>query len=65
MGEGENKMLIIKDIEIIDGKADTIHSALNNEIEKCGRIASLSRFWSDGGRVICWTEESCLTIKKG
>ena len=48
----ENKISFIKDIEITDEKTDTMYSALSNEIEKRGRVESLSRFGSDGAGVI-------------
>ena len=48
MKDGVNRMSLINDVEIIDKKADAIYSALSNEIEKCGRVESLSRFGSDG-----------------
>ena len=40
------------DIEITDRKADTIYSALSNEIDKCGRDESLSRCGNEGASVI-------------
>ena len=39
--DGENIICFIKVVEILDGKADTIFSALINEIEKCGRVGSV------------------------
>ena len=36
----------------IDGKTDTIHPALSNEIEICGGVESLSGFGSDEVSVI-------------
>ena len=35
MEDGENRISFIKDVEIKSGYADTIYSALSNEIEKC------------------------------
>ena len=35
MEDGENRMSFVKDVEITDDKADTIYSALRNDIEKC------------------------------
>ena len=32
MKDGENRITFIKDVEITDGKANTINSALSNEI---------------------------------
>ena len=49
---GKNRISFIKDVEITDGKADTIYSALSNKIEKCGRVKSLRRFGCDGVSVI-------------
>ena len=36
MKDYENRISFIKDVEITDGKAYTVCSALSNEIEKCG-----------------------------
>ena len=38
MEDGENRISFIKDVEITGEKADTIYSALRNEIEKCSRV---------------------------
>ena len=57
MKDSENRISFIKDIEITHEKAGIIYSALSNEIEKCGRVESLSRFGSDWVSVI-------LDIKK-
>ena len=38
MEDGENRFSFIKNVEITDGKADTMHSALSSEIEKCGGV---------------------------
>ena len=61
------KISFIKDIEITDGKTDTIYSALSNKIAKCGAVESLSRFGNDGTSVIigCKEKKKCLKIKKG
>ena len=48
MKDIENKISFTKDVEITDGKADTMHSALSNENEKCGGIG----FESDRASVI-------------
>ena len=50
---------------LTDGKTDTIYSALNNEIEKCGGIANFGGFGSDGASVIIGHKKSCFKIKKG
>ena len=55
--DGENRISLIKDVEITDGKADTMYSELSNEIEKCSGVESLCRFGNDGTSVI-------LDIKK-
>ena len=34
MEDGQNRIYFIEDVKIIDGKFDTIYSALSNEIEK-------------------------------
>ena len=53
MEDGEDRVSLIEDVEITNGKADTIYSALSNETEKCGRVESLSSFGSDGiGEII-------------
>ena len=52
MKDGENTISFIKDVEVTDGKSDTIYSALSNEIETSGRVASLSGFGSDWASVI-------------
>ena len=52
MKDGENRISFIKDVEATGKKADTIYSALSNEIEKCGEVECLSRFGSDGANVI-------------
>ena len=41
MEEGESRMSSMKDIEIIDRKADRIHLALSNEIEKWSGVLGL------------------------
>ena len=46
MEKSKNRMSFTKDVEIIDGKADTMHSTLSNETEKCGGVW----FGSDGGK---------------
>ena len=35
MEDGEDRVSLIEDVEITNGKADTIYSALSNETEKC------------------------------
>ena len=65
MEDGKNRIFFIKDIEITDGKADTIYSALRNEIEKRGGIVSLSWFGSDEASVIIGHKKNCFKIKKG
>ena len=50
MEDGKNRISFIKDVEIIDQKADTIYSALSNEIEKCCWDESLSGYGNDGGK---------------
>ena len=60
----ENRISFIKDVEITDGKADAIYSALSNKIEKCCGVENLSRFGSDGTSVIIGLKKS-LKIKKG
>ena len=62
---GENRICFIKDVEITDGEADTIYSALNNKTEKDSGIESLSAFGSDGGKCNDWEQKSCLQIEKG
>ena len=42
-----------------------MYSASNNEIEKYGRIESLSRFESDGARAINGQMEIATKLKKG
>lgn len=50
--DGKTQISFIKDLEILDGKADTIFSALETEIEKCGGIGKMSGFGSDGASVM-------------
>ena len=52
MEGSENRISFVKDIEITNGKADTINSALSNEIENCGGVESLSRLGNDKASVI-------------
>ena len=52
MRDGENRISFIKDVEVADGKADIIYSVLSNEIEKYGRVESMSGFGSDGPSII-------------
>ena len=35
MEDGESRISFIKDVEIMDGKADTIYSAISNETNEC------------------------------
>ena len=58
-GNGENRMSFIKDVEIRDGKADTIHSALSNEIEKCSGVG----FGSHGSSLIIVHEKIDLPLQ--
>ena len=48
----KTEISFIKDVEMIDGKADTTYSALSNEIEKYNGVESLIGFGSDGASVI-------------
>ena len=59
-----NRMSLIKDVEITDGKAGTIYSALSNEIEKCGRVENLSGFGSDGASVTIGHKKVPSKLKK-
>ena len=52
MKDGENRISLIKDVEITNGKAYTIYSALNNKTEKCGGFESLCGFESDADKMI-------------
>ena len=54
----------IKDVEITNGKAYTIYSALSNEINKCVRVTSLSGFGSDGTKVIIGHEKAASKLKR-
>ena len=54
MKGGENRMSLIKNVEITDEKADTIYSALSNEIKKCGGVESLCGFGSDRAKCNNW-----------
>ena len=65
MRNGENRISLIKDVKITDGKADTIYSTLSSEIENCSGVQSLSRFGSDMENVAIGHKKSCLKIKKG
>ena len=56
-----NTESFVKNIEITDGKTDTIYSALSNEIERCGGVG----FGSDGVSLIIGHKKNCLKIKKG
>ena len=42
-----------------------MYSILSNEIEKCGGVASLSRFGSDGASVIIGHKKVDSKLKKG
>ena len=62
--DGENRISFIKHVEITDRKADTMYSALSNEIQKCGEAENLSGFGSDGASVMIGHKKKCLKIKK-
>ena len=64
MKDGENRISFIKDVEITDRKADAIHSALNNEIEKCDGIENSSGFGSDRASVIIGHKKFASKSKK-
>ena len=64
MKGGENRMSLIKNVEITDEKADTIYSALSNEIKKCGGVESLSEFGSDGASVTIGHKKLPQKLKK-
>ena len=44
MEDGESRTTFFKDAEIADGKADTMYSALSNEIDKCSRVVYCVNF---------------------
>ena len=48
MEDGKNRISFIKDVEITDGKADTLYSFFSNEILKCGGV----RLRSDGASIM-------------
>ena len=64
MEGGKNRISIIKNVEIADGKTDAIHSALSNEIEKCGRVESLNGFESDRASVIIGHKKFASKLKR-
>ena len=49
---GENKIPFVEGVEITVGKADTMYTALSNEIEKFSRVENFSGFKTDGTSVI-------------
>ena len=59
-----SKISFIKDVEIIDGKADIIYSPLSNKIAKCGAIENLIRFESDGAIVIIGLKKVASKLKR-
>ena len=63
-GDGENRISLIIDIKITDGKADTIYLALSNEIENCSRVESLSGFGSGGASVIIGHKKVASKLKR-
>ena len=54
----------IKDVEITDGKADIICSALSNKIAKSYAVESLSGFGSDGASVIIGCKKVASKLKR-
>ena len=54
----------VNDDEITAGKANTIYSALSNEIEKCGWIESLSGFESDEASIIIGHKKNASKLKR-
>ena len=64
MEDGENRISFIKGIEITDGKADALYSALSNEIEKCGVVESFSGFGCDRSSVIIKHKKIASKLKR-
>ena len=60
MADSENTVSLIKDVEITDGKAGTIYSALRNKIEKCGVVG----FGSNGASVIIRHKKVASKLKR-
>ena len=52
-------MSFIKNVEIMDGKADTIYSALSNKCEKCGEIG----FGRDEASIMIQHKKIALKLK--
>ena len=66
MKDGENRILFIKDFKMTDEKSELLNicSALNNEIEKCGKVESLSEFQSYGACVMNGHKEAVPKLKR-
>ena len=60
MKDGWNRISFIKDVEMTDGKDDTIYLSLSNETEKCGGI----EFWNDGTSVIIGHKKVVSKLKR-
>ena len=56
--DGENKISLIIDVDITGGKANTMYSALSNEIEKCSRVESSNEIGIGGASIIIGYEKS-------
>ena len=63
MEDDKNRVSFIKDVEITDGKHDTICSTLSNKIAKCGEVESLIRFGSDRASVIIGHKKVASKLK--
>ena len=60
MEDGKSRISFIKGLEITDGKAGTIYSALRNKIEKCGVVG----FGSNGASVIIRHKKVASKLKR-
>ena len=64
MKNNKNRLSFIKDVEITEGKSDTIYSVLNNKIEKYDGVESLNWFGSNGTSVIIGHKKAVSKLKR-